>query len=155
MPLSLPTILTDTAALDGRLTATRAGYLDSVPAILTDTAALDGRLTATRAGKLDNLDASISGIPAAVAAQVGGGMQIRSIQSGQLVASLRTDGRGSAAITSVNIAKSVLVFSFSYSDGTYSGGVRGYFGLSTMIYFYGSGTTGKSAVIDWFVIEYE
>lgn len=48
-------ILTDTAALDGRLTSTRAGYLDNIPAILTDTAALDGRLTDARAAKLDAL----------------------------------------------------------------------------------------------------
>lgn len=135
----------------------RAGNLDSVPAILTDTAALDGRLTDTRAGKLDNLDASISGIPAAVAAQVGGGgMQVKSIQSGYISSLVTYQGK-STTISSVDTGKSVLIFSFTTNGNVSSFQMmRGTFTSSTELTFYMSGTYDTTLFkVNWFVIEYE
>ena len=80
--------------LIGRLTSTRAGYLDHLNTLV-------GRLTSTRAGYLDKLN---TGVPSS----------IKSIQHGSLIVG---QSSSTLTITAVNRAKSIVINQGHYISG--------------------------------------
>lgn len=105
MPGMSGSIAADLSTLEGRLTATRAGYLDRLAIIAAGGA---GELTAARAALLANLDATVTSRLASIKATGRGTLTIADPAA-----------TASATITAVNMAKTMLRW-LGWSSSSYA-----------------------------------